>query len=123
MLLHIRRNFSTMEWILSVLKTGAAYAVADQSHPLERKRGAMEVAQPTVVVDDGGSADLKKLLEGFSGEVVDSQTMVIDGLPTYNLVDETSDGDLAYVVFTSGSTGWYLFFGDGRVLGLNSFSR
>ncbi|CAK5278814.1 unnamed protein product [Mycena citricolor] len=52
-LLHLKRGFSTLCWILAVLKAGATYAIADQGHPLERTRSAMAVAEPDLIVDDG----------------------------------------------------------------------
>jgi non-ribosomal peptide synthetase component F len=94
-----------MEWILAVLKSGAAYAIVDQSHPVERSRAAISVAEPSMIVDDGGSPKSKELFEGFEGKVISTNDINLSGMPSHNLTDESEDDDLAYIVFTSGSTG------------------
>ncbi|KZP12421.1 hypothetical protein FIBSPDRAFT_798902 [Athelia psychrophila] len=104
-LLHICRSFSTMVWIMGVLKSGAAYAVADQSHPVERTRAVLSVAQPTLVVDDGQGRDIKELVAEFGIELLDAGRLPLDDMPADNLDDCTENDDLAYIVFTSGSTG------------------
>ncbi|KAF8517297.1 amino acid adenylation domain protein [Hysterangium stoloniferum] len=103
--LHIARNFTTMIWILAVLKSGAAYGILDQGHPLERNRAAMSVAEPSVFVDDGGNANSTGLLDGFQGVRISTVEMDLSGSSSHNPVHESADDDLAYIVFTSGSTG------------------
>lgn len=106
-LLHISRSFSTMEWIVGVMKSGAAYAVADQSHPIERTRAVLSVAQPMLVVDNGQGYDIKELVAEFGIKLLDARRLPLDEMPTHNLDDCTQNDDLAYIVFTSGSTGKY----------------
>ncbi|CAK5278542.1 unnamed protein product [Mycena citricolor] len=102
-LLHLQRGLSTLCWILAVLKAGATYAIADQGHPLERTRSVMTVAEPDLVVDDGMGVDVGF----FSGTVktLRTHTCSLDGFSKDNLNDVSQDEDLAYIVFTSGSTG------------------
>ena len=104
-LLHLTRGFEMMEWIIAVLKSGAAFAVADQKHPVERTLSVMSIAQPAFVVDDGSGNDLN--LEPFQldEKVLDTQNLALDDMPISNPEDITENEDLAYVVFTSGSTG------------------
>ncbi|CAK5278794.1 unnamed protein product [Mycena citricolor] len=102
-LLHLKRGFSTLCWILAVLKAGATYAIADQGHPLERTRSAMAVAEPDLIVDDGMGIEVGL----FSGtvKILRTDTCILDAFPRDNLEDVSQDDDLAYIVFTSGSTG------------------
>ena len=104
-LLHLTRGFEMMEWIIAVLKSGAAFAVADQKHPVERTLSVISIAKPALVVDDGSGNDLR--LEPFqlNEKVLDSQNLAFDEMPISNPEDITKNEDLAYVVFTSGSTG------------------
>ncbi|KIK03064.1 hypothetical protein K443DRAFT_95740 [Laccaria amethystina LaAM-08-1] len=104
-LLHLTRGFEMMEWIIAVLKSGAAFAVADQKHPVERTLSVISIAKPALVVDDGSGNDLS--LEPFQldEKVIDTQNLALDDMPTSNPEDITKNEDLAYVVFTSGSTG------------------
>ncbi|KAJ7242915.1 hypothetical protein C8J57DRAFT_1243659 [Mycena rebaudengoi] len=98
-LLHLRRGFSLMTWILAVLKSGAAYAVADQSHPLERIRHVISIADPSLVVDDGDGGNVAGVA---SKEKFFYPSSPMDDMPPHNLEDITQPNDLAYVVFTSG---------------------
>jgi len=94
-----------MEWIIAVLKSGAAFAVADQKHPVKRTLSVMSIAKPALVVDDGSGNDLN--LEPFQldEKLLDTQNLALDDMPISNPEDITENEDLAYVVFTSGSTG------------------
>lgn len=98
-----------IEWIIGVLKSGAAYAVADQSHPADRTRAVIAIAKPALVIDDGKGKSVNDLVAGFDTQVLDVGSTSMDEMPTNNLENITQDDDLAYVVFTSGSTGEDLF--------------
>ncbi|KAJ6577997.1 hypothetical protein B0H19DRAFT_1253292 [Mycena capillaripes] len=104
-LLHLARGFATMEWIIGVLKSGAAYAIADQSHPLERTRSVISISQPDLIVDDGKGRHVVELADDASIRVLNTRNAELDSLPCENLDDISELGDLAYIVFTSGSTG------------------
>ncbi|KAJ7098559.1 hypothetical protein B0H15DRAFT_797266 [Mycena belliarum] len=104
-LLHLARGFPVMEWILAVMKSGAAFAVIDQSHPLERSVAVLELAEPSILVDDGEGKDLATAAKSAQVDVIETQQLNLP--PTWG--DEvhvtTADDDLTYIVFTSGSTG------------------
>lgn len=87
------------------MKSGAAYAVADQSHPVQRTRAVLSVAKPTLVVDDGQGSDIKELVLEFGVEMLNACQLPLEDMHSHNLDDCTQDDDLAYIVFTSGSTG------------------
>lgn len=97
-----------MEWIIGTMKSGAAYAVADQSHPIERTRAVLSVAQPKLVIDDGQGRDIKDLVAEFGIDLLHAERLPIDEMPAHNPEDCTQNDDLVYIVFTSGSTGkWH----------------
>ena len=90
-----------MEWIIAVLKSGAAFAVADQKHPAPRTLSVISIAQPSIIIDDGNGRDLSK----DASNILDVSNLSFDDMPADNLDDVTQNDDLAYIVFTSGSTG------------------
>ncbi|KAF7351469.1 Polyketide synthetase [Mycena sanguinolenta] len=101
-LLHLKRGFPAIEWILGVLKSGAAFAVADQSHPLERIRNVISVAQPDLIVDDGNGQCLANLA---AVTLLDTRNINLDEISANDLQNISEPTDLAFVVFTSGSSG------------------
>ncbi|KAF4991222.1 hypothetical protein FDECE_14114 [Fusarium decemcellulare] len=92
-LLHLHRGFAVIEWILAILKAGAAFVYLDQASTAHQYRAIVENCQPVLVVNEAMS---------------DEQNMV-DLSVGNNLEDEskfsTADDDLAYIIYTSGSTG------------------
>ncbi|KAF9528634.1 amino acid adenylation domain protein [Crepidotus variabilis] len=100
-LLYLSRGFGMMEWIIAVLKSGAAFAVADQAHPELRTSSVISIAQPAVILDDRKGRDLTNL----HTNILDVSDLFLDDMSTENLEDVTQNDDLAYIVFTSGSTG------------------
>jgi non-ribosomal peptide synthetase component F len=93
-----------MEWIIAVLKSGAAFAVADQKHPAPRTLSVISIAQPSLIIDDGNGRDLSKDASKPLS-VLDVSNLSFDDMPADNLDNITQNEDLAYIVFTSGSTG------------------
>ena len=107
----LKRDFSVAIWALSILKAGATVVVADQSHPFERNKRVLEIAEPAVIVKDDESPDLAcQLLAGFSGQISDVTKDQFAHFPSHNLDHhETKDTDLAFIVFTSGSMGTLIY--------------
>lgn len=104
-LLHLSRGFHMMEWIIAVLKSGAAFAVADQMRPVTHTHSVISIAQPALIVDDGSGHNLKQQAAELHTKILDIRTISFDDMPTHNLDDVTQNDDLAYISFTSGSTG------------------
>jgi non-ribosomal peptide synthetase component F len=90
--------------ILAILKSGAAFVVADKTHPNTRKSLIVSAAQPAVLIHDSSSQDLGFITK-FDGKLINVSSMFVSDLPTTNLNIDISSEDLAYVIFTSGSTG------------------
>jgi non-ribosomal peptide synthetase-like protein len=93
--------------IVGVLKAGAAYVPLDAETPAERVRLCLEDSAPKVVI----ARETAGLVGGSRGPQIvpiDSLLKDADGLPSAPLpLDETclKSSDLAYVIFTSGTTG------------------
>ena len=88
--------------ILAILKSGAAYLPLDPAHPISRTRAMLEDAGCTLVVSD--AATESALAAGLSAlQVLEVQA----DSPWQASFDAPAlgPGDLAYVMYTSGSTG------------------
>ncbi|WP_396912957.1 amino acid adenylation domain-containing protein [Mycolicibacterium sp.] len=87
--------------ILAVLKTGAAYLPIDPGHPAARVGLILADANPLAVIT---SADLRPMLDGFDVPVVEIDDSAVDSRSSDALPFPAAD-DIAYVIFTSGTTG------------------
>ena len=91
--------------LLGVLKTGAAYVPLDPEHAgVERTRQALDqLAEPTVVT----SSNLRTVLPLVGDRVIclDTDEQAIAAESTDPLEPVAYPGDLAYVIFTSGTSG------------------
>lgn len=86
---------------LAVLRAGCHYVPLDPDYPAERLRAMVFAAGCTAVV--GTSTTLRHLPDGFTGrrvatDVADPGSQADEAVPTH-------PDDLAYIMFTSGSTG------------------
>lgn len=91
------------EWIgtmLGVLKAGAAYVPLDPDWPEERVRSVLADASPVAVVVRGTAlrADVPPLDLARDADI-------LDAAPSTDPGHVPAPGDLAYVLYTSGSTG------------------
>ena len=97
------RCAETVVGLLGILKAGAAYLPLSPSDPSARLRRIIEDAAPVAVVEpeDAGHSALP-----FTGPVLNVTDRDDDGGvgPSVDLADVTGE-DLAYVCYTSGSTG------------------
>jgi non-ribosomal peptide synthetase component F len=82
---------------------GAAFSVADHKHPATRTLSVISI-KPSIIIDDGNGRDLLK--EATKPlDILDVSNLSFDNMPADNLDDVMQNDDLAYIVFTSGSTG------------------
>ncbi|MGA4844090.1 amino acid adenylation domain-containing protein [Streptomyces sp. G45] len=93
-----RRGVPLVTAMLGVLKAGGAYVPLDPSYPAERLAFMLADARPALVLTD--SVDLA--LEGVPA--LDLAADFVDELVT-DLVPLARSADVAYVMYTSGSTG------------------
>ncbi|WDE09224.1 amino acid adenylation domain-containing protein [Thalassomonas viridans] len=103
----VERSLEMVVGILAILKAGGAYVPLDPGYPATRLAYMLEDANLTTVL----------MQSGFKGETpisearalyIDEQEMLgrLAAYPTDNVrVEALSPGHLAYVVYTSGSTG------------------
>ncbi|HEX7239758.1 MAG TPA: amino acid adenylation domain-containing protein, partial [Longimicrobiaceae bacterium] len=100
----LERGADTVVAVLAVLKAGAAYVALDPAWPGERLGSTLADAGVRVVVSRGA---LAARLAGFGGSVVrpDADAEAISARPETAPDVRVSPRNLAYVVYTSGSTG------------------
>jgi len=95
------RSWQAVCAFLGVLRAGAAYVPVNPAHPAERQSRLLELAGVRVALTD--TAHGSRLPAGF--ERLDAGTLALAGTDG-SAADPAPGGDrLAYVLFTSGSTG------------------
>ena len=97
----IPRSAEAIISILAVLKTGAAYLPIDPAHPDERIAFMLGDAAPIAAIT---AADLRARLEGSDLPVIDVDDPALRRQPGTE-VSRPSPDDLAYMTYTSGTTG------------------
>ena len=107
-ILHLQRGFRLIEWILATLKAGGAYVYLDPKLPDDRKKLVISIASgmnSVLVTDDILPRDAE-WAKVFSGTVVSHQEVTELSRPeTEPATKQVEPGNMAYIVFTSGSTG------------------
>src|SRR6185312_5673263 len=97
----VPRSAEAIVSILAVLKTGAAYLPVDPAHPDARIEFMLGDAAPVAVITTAG---LRPRLDGSDVVVIDVEDPRIDSQPSTALPAPAAD-DLAYMTYTSGTTG------------------
>jgi amino acid adenylation domain-containing protein len=102
--LFVERSLDMLVALLGILKSGGAYVPLDPAHPKERIRSILRDAKPPLVLTQ---QDLADSLPEQSGKVIllDADWHPIASEKTDALPDSFSSHNLAYVLYTSGSTG------------------
>ncbi|NSL86194.1 amino acid adenylation domain-containing protein [Chitinophaga sp. Mgbs1] len=90
--------------ILGILKAGAAYVPVDRSYPAARAGALLQDAATTLLITD--SAAVFDMITCFQGEMI-ALDVQLDSFatPLQLPVSTTGPSHLAYVMYTSGSTG------------------
>jgi amino acid adenylation domain-containing protein len=101
---YLERSADVIVALIAILKAGAAYVPFDPNYPQQRIAFMLEDTQVAVLVTDSTRA---RDLPPFRGAVVllDQDRSVIDAEAVSNPVAEGIAESLAYVLYTSGSTG------------------
>ncbi|MEM1366477.1 MAG: amino acid adenylation domain-containing protein, partial [Cyanobacteria bacterium P01_H01_bin.15] len=96
------RTVNTIVAILAILKAGSAYVPLDPNYPKERLRLLIQDTQVSQLIQPSGNPipDL-----AVSVTALDGIALVLETLPIDNLNLDISPESLAYILFTSGSTG------------------
>ena len=100
----MERRAELLITMLAVLKTGAAYVPVDVEYPQERQRYMLENSQARLVISDD---PLAAELEGVAAASLPFNAInyVLESMPPANLEVEVTPRQLAYMLYTSGTTG------------------
>jgi len=105
------KSCQTFAWMIASLKLGCLYVILDPDSPVERLRKILSTCHPTVLVAETDFINrLATVTSDLGIEIVDQNTLdeTITNLNRDNLL-ETSNvtgSNPAYIMFTSGSTGF-----------------
>ncbi len=101
---HLDRSIEMIVAILGILKAGAAYVPLDPGYPEHRLAYMLADSGCSVLITDGS---LPAIPAGPGVQVIDlaRSDEPLDSMPTDNPETPTGGDDLAYVMYTSGSTG------------------
>ena len=100
----LERSVDLVVALVAILKAGGAYVPLDPSYPLERLAFMLEDARIGILVT---TEKLLDLLPAHWAQTIclDTDAEMIAGLSEQNLASAVSAENLAYVMYTSGSTG------------------
>jgi D-alanine--poly(phosphoribitol) ligase subunit 1 len=105
------KSLQTFAWMIACLKLGYLYVILDPDSPVERLRKILFTCHPTLLVAESDFINrFAKVTSDLGIEIVDQQALAgtITDLNDGNLL-ETNDvtgSNPAYIMFTSGSTGF-----------------
>ena len=100
----LERSVDLVVALVAILKAGGAYVPLDASYPLERLAFMLEDARIGILVTTEKQLDM---LPAHRAQVLclDTDEELLAGLSEQDLASEVSAENLAYVMYTSGSTG------------------
>ena len=100
--LHMHRSPDLLASMLGILEAGGAFLLLEPSLPLDRLRTMAEEACVKAII----TAEGLEVLPGFSNRTYDHKAILSEDLGPTSENESSNDPDaLAYVMFTSGSTG------------------
>lgn len=109
------RDPSLLPAILAILETGAAFAILDPAYPTERLARIIDLADPSILIRLDQKAPLAPDLEALIAERRWTSVPLSSGAdlvltaarqhPAAPLAIEVGPDDVAYLAFTSGTTG------------------
>jgi amino acid adenylation domain-containing protein len=111
--LYLKKSFETVAAIFGVLKAGATYVPLDSTAPLQRvsyiaqncQMKAIITTQSKMTALQSSPALEKDFIEQLSFVLVDDETTLANLPSTAVITPPLIEDDLAYILYTSGSTG------------------
>lgn len=101
----LNRSDIYISTILSILKADAGYLPVDASHPQERIRYTLDNAGVKLLITDTAGSQLMAPFYTGNLLVLADIADVLPNYPEHNLQNSGTSSSLAYVMYTSGSTG------------------
>ncbi|WP_335944804.1 non-ribosomal peptide synthase/polyketide synthase [Pseudomonas sp. G166] len=102
--IHLPRSLEMVLAMVATLKTGAAYVPLDPSQPLARRQGIIEDCQPCLLLWDAQRVEALQCSDRCTPLSVRLAATAMQA-PSAPSLGQPSPDDLAYVMYTSGSTG------------------
>lgn len=105
-LVYLPKNTTSIVCFMGILYSGNFYTPTDVSFPFEKVRGIIKKLEPSLFISD--TENRNKLIEnGISEDKIFNVDDLTSSYPTNdrNMLEHIIDTDIAYVLFTSGSTG------------------
>ncbi|SFJ94082.1 amino acid adenylation domain-containing protein, partial [Paenibacillus sp. UNC496MF] len=99
--IQVNRSADMVIGVLGVWKAGGAYVPIDPDYPKERIQYMLEESRAKLLLTQTSISEP----DSFSGEVMNLDEASMESEETTNLHSVTKRNDLAYVMFTSGTTG------------------
>jgi len=100
-----RRGPQLIVSLLAVLKSGAAYVPLDPNYPVERLAYMLADSRLDLLLSETGLLADLPLPQGLERVCFTASGTELSGYPSTNPPTQAITADLAYVVYTSGSTG------------------
>lgn len=104
--INLQRGLHIIDWILAILKAGASFVYLDPELADARREAIMNSCQPTLVVD-GQFEDMLYNWVFVNGTSDDDESTSDGSTSGTETKWATEDSDLAYIIYTSGSTSKY----------------
>ncbi|KAI0667972.1 acetyl-CoA synthetase-like protein [Trametes maxima] len=103
--LFFSRGIEMLIAIFAVLKAGASYVPLDPDHPAERTAVIVGAVEGKLVLTESKFLEEVRSRVGETSTVVDMESLQSLEVPAEDVSGRGSADDLAYVLFTSGTTG------------------
>lgn len=99
----LRKSINSIKSVLGILKAGAIYVPLNTQAPVSRLKYMVDDAAPRLIICDNKTLPLVKEFSGIFN--LDENQDSINGQSKESVDCENESGDLAYILYTSGSTG------------------
>ena len=104
-----QKSVPTFASMLACLKLGCPYVMLDPDSPAERLRKILSTCRPSLLLAEPDLINrLAEVASDLAIEFVDKNSLTLADLASDNLIETSSvtGSDAAYIMFTSGSTGF-----------------